>query len=129
MGDHLQFHLTMEFQLTCQECGAPFVSKRSQAKYCVECRERINNSRHSSGHVRMDLLERKKMSYSRAKDRRERDERLAKRDAEYAKLGVPVTVTVDARGIVTEHRGQGRGGSRLGAFVQSQSGNFARRWL
>ena len=68
------------------------------------------------------MRERKRLSRGRA-------ERLAKRDAEYAKLGVPVTVTVDDRGVVTEHRGQGRGGSRLGAFVQSQNGNFARRWL
>ena len=58
--------------------------------------------------------------------RREKLARLAARDAEYAKLGVRTTVTVDEEsGIVTEVRGQPCCGSRLGAFAS----NIARQWI
>ena len=64
--------------------------------------------------------------HERRRLRREKLARLAARDAEYAKLGVRTTVTVDKeRGVVTEVRGQPCCGSRLGAFA----GNIARQWI
>jgi len=77
-------------------------------------------------HVKDLAAENASLLHERRRLRREKLARLAARDAEYAKLGVRTTVTVDKeRGVVTEVRGQPCCGSRLGAFA----GNIARQWI
>ena len=137
--------------LTCPECGVTFVKRGRNQVYCSpECSKKSKlgklkaaywrkkggeHHRRSKGRTHVKdlaaenaslLHERRRLLHERRRLRREKLARLAARDAEYAKLGVRTTVTVDKeRGVVTEVRGQPCCGSRLGAFA----GNIARQWI
>ena len=130
--------------LTCPECGVTFTTTAHHKVYCSRtCKKKRNRtkaheayvkkrggerSRRSKGrtHVKDLAAENASLLHERRRLRREKLARLAARDAEYAKLGVRTTVTVDKeRGVVTEVRGQPCCGSRLGAFA----GNIARQWI
>ena len=65
---------------------------------------------------------------ARAEKRTARDNRLRARDAEYAKLTVPVTTRVAANGAVIETRGQMRYGSCYGALGGTSS-EVTRKYL
>ena len=94
----------------CPACGGEFVAKRGRhrLKYCcMFCRCRAVN--YKSYHGTLDgLKHRAAVGTAAYLDRhdhhRARAARLAARDAEYAKLGVAVTV-VERGGVVTENRG------------------------
>ena len=81
----------------------------------------------SKGRIPVNELkaENARLRNERRRQRIEREARLAARDAEYARLGVRTTVTVNHEtGVSTEVRGQPCCGSRLGAFAST----IARQW-
>ena len=85
----------------CVHCGNPFVAKHNQQQFC--CKECAND------HQKLEGVKRVQNEATRAAAERQRA-RLAKRDAEYAKLGTRVVVdcvkTTDGRTLVIETRGQ-----------------------
>ena len=89
----------------CVHCGEPFVAKHHQQQFC--CKECAND--HQWECAKLAGVKRVQREAKRAAAERRRSY-LARRDAEYAKLGTRVTVdcvkTTDGRTLVVETRGQ-----------------------
>ena len=89
----------------CVHCGNPFVAKHNQQQFC--CKECAND--HQCECAKLAGERRVQREAERAAAERRRSY-LARRDAEYAKLGTRVTVdsvkTTDGRTLVIETRGQ-----------------------
>ena len=88
---------------SCVHCGEPFVAKHHQQQFCcLGCAMNHRNTK-LAGERRVQR-EAKRAAAER------RRAQLARRDAEYAKLGTRVVVdcvkTTDGRVLVTETRGQ-----------------------
>ena len=90
----------------CPTCGSEFVVTGHGHRYCSPgCRK--------SG-------QRRERRAARDKDRLDREARFAGRDAEYAKLNVPVTVRYEGN-VRIEYRGQPHVGSSCGTIRQSDA--------
>ena len=91
----------------CVNCGEPFVAKHHQQQFC--CHECAMNHRCKDDCTKLEGERRVQREAERAAAERRRAY-LARRDAEYAKLGTRVTVdcvkTTDGRTLVVETRGQ-----------------------
>lgn len=89
----------------CVHCGEPFVAKHHQQQFC--CKECAND--HQWECAKLEGERRVQREAERAAAERQRA-KLAKLDAEYAKLGTRVVVdcvkTTDGRTLVVETRGQ-----------------------
>ena len=89
----------------CVHCGEPFVAKHHQQQFC--CKECAND--HQCECAKLEGERRVQRETERAAAERRRAY-LARRDAEYAKLGTRVVVdcvkTTDGRTLVVETRGQ-----------------------
>jgi len=91
----------------CRACGEKFETTSPNAKRCPDCRDKVG---YGPG-TPPEVLE---LRRKREAQRSSREKRLKARDAEYAKLGVPVTTHVAANGMMVETRGQPCIGSSCG---------------
>lgn len=91
----------------CAHCGKPFVTRHLEQQYC--CHGCAMNHRYKDYCTKLSGERRVQREAERAAAERRRSY-LARRDAEYAKLGTRVTVdcvkTTDGRTLVVETRGQ-----------------------
>ena len=111
----------------CAECGAEFESTAHNVRFCPECR--LTRWRFENiGHPKRLGLDNVRLRRQRAKRKNARDAWLRARDAEYAKLGVPVTTRVAADGSIIEVRGQPHFGSCCGT-LHGTDASVARRYM
>ena len=108
----------------CARCGQLFEAFSHNARWCGKCRP----SWHHGTHVDALAYDNKRRRAEAITRRRARDKRLLARDAEYAKLDVPVTTHVAADGSIVEVRGQPRIGSCCGT-LGGMSSEVARKYL
>ena len=89
----------------CVHCGNPFVAKHHQQQFC--CKECANDHQWECAKL---AGERRVQDEARRAAAERRRSYLARRDAEYAKLGTRVVIdcvkTTDGRTLVVETRGQ-----------------------
>ena len=95
---------------TCSECGANFAPTSHNQKCCSR----------QCAHKRAARTRSERLRAARDKDRLDREARFAARDAEYAKLNVPVTVRYEGN-VRIEYRGQPHVGSSCGTIRQSDA--------